>query len=106
MRNTFIFPYFPVHEDDSALKKATVHWSAILSTSVAATFLSQGFQNCQIHMQANPQFSYVNTIANIYQRNGLKFLYKGAEARVGLLLYVNILNQVVLKRAWTLVEDI
>lgn len=94
-----------MEETDSSFKKACVHWSAILSTSIVATFLSQGFQNCQIHMQSNAHLSYVTTLSDIYKRNGLKFVYKGAEARVGLLLYVNILNEAILKQAWTPVED-
>lgn len=76
------------------------HWSAVLGTSVVATYMSQGLHNCQIAMQSNQSLGYVAAIHDVYQKHGFKMLYRGAEARVGLLLVVNILNELLLKPAW------
>lgn len=35
-----------------------------------------------------------------YRENGIGLFYRGAEARVFLLVVVNILNELVLKKAW------
>lgn len=104
VRDNFILPFVHIDENTSPLKRSVVYWSSILSTSVVATFMSQSFQNLQIHMQSHPDFNYVTTISDLYNRNGLKFLWEGAEARVGLLLYVNVLNDLVLKKAWEPVD--
>ena len=87
------------------LVQSCVHWSAILSTSFVSTYLSQFFQNCQITMQANPSLGYIAAVKDLFARNGFAALYKGAEARVGLLIVANTLNELVLKPAWSDVED-
>lgn len=55
-------------------------------------------------MQANPTLGYVATVKDLFSRNGIAALYRGAEARVGLLLVANTLNELVLKPAWAEVE--
>lgn len=76
-------------------------WTAVLATSFIATYLSQGLHNCQIAMQANPNLlSHTQAVQNVWQQHGCKLFYKGAEARVGLLLLVNALNELLLKPAW------
>jgi hypothetical protein len=76
------------------------HWTSVLSTSVVATYLSQGLHNCQIAMQADQSLSYGRTFAKVWAEHGVAILYRGAEARVGLLLIVNVLNELLLKPAW------
>ena len=44
-------------------------------------------------MQGNDKLSYINSIKNIWNNHGIKLFWKGAEARVGLLVIVNILNE-------------
>lgn len=77
------------------------HWTALLTTSIVATYLSQGLHNLQITMQADPTLSYARVVPTVFQQHGFSMLYKGAEARVGLLLIVNVLNELLLKPAWT-----
>eukprot|EP00516_Mucochytrium_quahogii_P001046 CAMPEP_0203752878 /NCGR_PEP_ID=MMETSP0098-20131031/6741_1 /ASSEMBLY_ACC=CAM_ASM_000208 /TAXON_ID=96639 /ORGANISM=" , Strain NY0313808BC1" /LENGTH=252 /DNA_ID=CAMNT_0050643245 /DNA_START=30 /DNA_END=788 /DNA_ORIENTATION=- len=79
------------------------HWCALLSTSIFATFASQGLHNCQITMQAQHDLTYASTIRKVWSENGIKFLWRGGEARVGLLLIVNVLNELLLKPAWEMV---
>eukprot|EP00286_Rhodomonas_abbreviata_P008906 CAMPEP_0181337100 /NCGR_PEP_ID=MMETSP1101-20121128/27815_1 /TAXON_ID=46948 /ORGANISM="Rhodomonas abbreviata, Strain Caron Lab Isolate" /LENGTH=104 /DNA_ID=CAMNT_0023447525 /DNA_START=292 /DNA_END=606 /DNA_ORIENTATION=- len=55
-------------------------------------------------MQANQGLSYTGALKEVWARNGPQMFWKGAEARVGLLLIVNILNEVLLKKAWQGVE--
>jgi hypothetical protein len=76
-------------------------WSSVISTSVVATYLSQGFHNFQIAMQADQSLSYAQALKTVTKQHGIKILYKGAEARVGLLLVVNVLNELLLKPAWS-----
>ncbi|GMH49275.1 hypothetical protein TrVE_jg1363 [Triparma verrucosa] len=86
----------PVLGKDSEVAK----WSAVISTSVAATVASQGMHNAQITMQADQSLNYSETVKNLWKKNGVATLWKGAEARVGLLLIVNLLNELLLKPAW------
>jgi hypothetical protein len=79
-------------------------WAPVLSTSIFATYLSQGFMNCQITMQTNPDLNHLSTLKTAWERNGIRLFYRGAEARVGLLLVVNILNELILKPAWEGIE--
>lgn len=94
----------PTTDKTSSFAVSVKQWASVLSTSVVSTYLSQGFHNCQITMQANQELSYVQTVANVWERNGISMFWKGAEARVGLLLVVNILNELLLKPAWSGVE--
>lgn len=80
------------------------YWFSVLSTSVISTYLSQVFHSCQITIQSNQQFNYAQSIAYLWKNNGWSMFFKGAEARVGLLLAVSILNQLLLKKAWSDVE--
>jgi len=73
---------------------------AVFSTSVVATVLSQGFHNCQIKMQADQSLSYVQTMRALWKEHGARLLYVGASARISLLLVVNALNELLLRRAW------
>ena len=84
----------------TAFHNSIQQWTAVLSTSVVATYLSQGLHNCQIAMQANQSLGYATAVQSVWQQHGLKLFYRGAEARVGLLLLVNALNEVLLKPAW------
>ena len=95
-------PYFPTTttEPESSLMNSVKQWTAVLSTSVVATYLSQGLHNGQIAMQSNASLGYASTVRTIWQQHGMAMLYRGAEARVGLLLLVNCLNEILLKPAW------
>ena len=86
---------------DGGVKRA----ASVFTTSIAATFMSQGLHNCQIRMQAEQSLSYVGVLRKLHAEHGLAFLYKGGSARIGLLLIVNGLNEVLLKPAWELVDD-
>jgi len=79
-------------------------WVSVFSMSVFGTYLSQGLHNSQITMQANPHLGYVGALKQVFAVNGLAALWKGAEARVGLLLIVAFLNEGLLKKAWQPVE--
>ena len=86
---------------DGGVKRAV----SVFSTSVAATFMSQGLHNCQIRMQAEQSLSYGGVVRTLQAEHGLRFLYKGGSARVALLLVVNGLNEMLLKPAWELIDD-
>lgn len=81
------------------------HWFSVLLTSVVSTYASQGLHNCQIAMQADPGLRYGSAIQCVYRKHGWRGLVKGAEARVGLLLVVNVLNELLLKPAWAPIMD-
>lgn len=76
------------------------HWTSLLSTSVTATYLSQGLHNCQTTMQTNASFGYRDAVKKVWADHGVAAFYRGAEARVGLLVIINILNELLLKPAW------
>ena len=82
-------------------KNAVSQWGSVISTSVVATYISQGLHNAQILMQADHSLSYQSTVKMLWERNGMSLFYRGAEARVGLLLVVNVLNELLLKPAWS-----
>ena len=91
-------------DDDDLLASSVQHWTAVVSTSVVATYASQGLHNCQTAMQADQSLSYRQAVRTVFQQHGWRALIKGAEARVGLLLIVNVLNELLLKPAWAPVE--
>eukprot|EP00873_Tetraselmis_striata_P041370 jgi/Tetstr1/461634/TSEL_006734.t1 len=93
-----LFPTDPAQPDSVA--NSAKQWASVLGTSVAATYMSQGLHNCQITMQADQSLSYAGVLRKAVTEVGLPMLYRGAEARVGLLLIVNILNELLLKKAW------
>mmetsp|Transcript_10146 Transcript_10146/g.16402 ORF Transcript_10146/g.16402 Transcript_10146/m.16402 type:complete len:302 (+) Transcript_10146:100-1005(+) len=75
-------------------------WSSLIYCSIVSTYLSQGFHNCQTAMQTHPELSYVGSLNSMMKTHGVRFLWKGAEARVGLLVVTNIFNEVFLKPIW------
>lgn len=91
-------------ENASPLVEAAKLWSSVLSTSVFATVASQGLHNCQICMQADSSLGYASAVQQVWRQHSYHFLYRGAEARIGLLLLVNVLNELLLKPAWAPVE--
>ncbi len=78
----------------------TLRWGSILGTSIFATYCSQVFHNIQITMQAHQEISHIGAVQKAFSENGTRLFYRGAEARVGLLLVVNVLNELLLKKAW------
>ena len=73
---------------------------AVFGTSIFATFLSQGAHNCQLRMQADQSLGYGRAVHELWTQHGVRMLYMGASARVALLLLVNSLNELLLKKAW------
>ena len=73
---------------------------AVICTSIGATFASQGAHNCQIRMQADHALSYSGAVRTLWAEHGPRILYMGGSARIALLLLVNGLNEVLLKKAW------
>lgn len=104
MKKYVVEALFPDDDHTSDFSKSVKQWASVLSTSVISTYGSQFFQNCQISMQANQELGYAGTLKDVFARNGMSVFYKGAEARVGLLLVVNVLNVLLLKPAWEGVE--
>lgn len=101
-------PLFPADGSDSAKESFVTpyissikHWSSVLFTSVVATILSQGLHNCQVTMQSDASLGYLSTLQRVWKNNGIAAFYRGSEARIGLLLVVNILNEALLKKAWS-----
>eukprot|EP00924_Labyrinthula_sp_SR-Ha-C_P001665 maker-scaffold_18-snap-gene-5.1-mRNA-1 protein AED:0.03 eAED:0.03 QI:76/1/1/1/1/1/4/121/245 len=89
-----------VSENKSDALLGVQRWTAVLSTSVFATYVSQCFHNCQITMQTDQTLTHLTAARAAFKQNGFSILYKGGEARVGLLLVVNVLNELLLKKAW------
>ena len=90
----------PLPNTESSTGEAMRKVTAVCSTSVAATFASQFFHNAQIKMQADHSLDYPRAVSTIWREHGVKVLWMGGSARVALLLLVNGLNDVLLKRAW------
>lgn len=80
-------------------------YAAVLSTSVCATTMSQGLHNLQIAMQADQALGYASALRSLWNQHGVRFLWRGVEARVGLLALVCVLNEMLLKPAWSPVLD-
>ena len=76
------------------------HWSALITTSIVSTYLSQGIHNCQVAMQTHHDLGYIEAIQHMYKQHKMKFIYKGVESRVVLLLITNMFNEIFLKPAW------
>lgn len=83
-----------------AVSSNVKHWGALIGTSVVATYMSHGLHNCQTAMQTNHEMTSVGAFRSMVQKHGVSFLWKGAEARVGLLLVTNIFNEIFLKPVW------
>jgi hypothetical protein len=88
-------------EEDNAIATSVKHWTSVLGTSIVATYMSQGVHNFQIAMQADQTLTYRGAVESVMKQHGVKGLIRGAEARVGLLLVVNVLNELLLKKAWS-----
>lgn len=104
MRKYVFDPLFPTKADSSPVLEDFKYWGSVLTTSVFATIASQGCQNGQITMQSDQSLSYARAIKKLWNENGVKMFYRGAEARIGFLLIVTVLNQLLLKPAWAPVE--
>jgi hypothetical protein len=104
IRTTVLDTIVPTNKFDDSTRNRVLesvkHWTALLSTSIVATYLSQGLHNLQITMQADASITYAQVVPTVWKKHGLSMFYKGAEARVGLLLLVNVLNELLLKPAW------
>ena len=104
VREALFDPMLPADEPAEGMLARAAHWGGVGLTSVLATVASQGLHNAQIKMQSDQTLSYAATVRTLWRENGLSVLYRGAEARIGLLLIVNLLNEAVLKPAWEGVE--
>jgi len=80
LRQNLLDPYW--HTDEGTTEHSAKVWSSVISSSVIATYLSQGFHNFQIAMQADQSLSYSQALKTVTQQHGFKTFYKGAEARV------------------------
>ena len=83
---------------DSDLAKMAKKWGSLILTSIGATVASQGLHNGQLRMQSDQSLTYARALRSLVNQFGPSFLWRGAEARVGLLLVVNVLNELILKR--------
>lgn len=84
--------------------KSLKKWVSVFTVSIISTFASQIFHSSQTTMQADHSLSYKGALEDLWNRNGKSMFYKGAEARVALNIVVNLLNQLLLKKAWMGVE--
>ena len=73
---------------------------SIISTSIFSTLLSHPFHVLQVTMQTNPQLNYYTSIDKCIRNYRSKMLYKGVEARLTLLLSMNIINDTILRQFW------
>jgi len=98
----------PLLKPDAEAAESTGHTLrralSVIGTSICATFMSQAAHNCQIRMQADPALSYGRAVSELWAQHGVRVLWMGGSARVLLLLVVNGLNELVLKKAWALEE--
>jgi len=99
VREKLLDPLWETEEGTTA--HSAKAWASLISASVVATYMSQGLHNLQISMQADQSLGYSQTIKSVIKQHGIRTFYKGAEARVGLLLIVNVLNELLLKPAWS-----
>lgn len=100
VRKFMLDPLYDTSDNPDGVAAGIKQWSAVLGSSVFATYASQGMHNCQIVMQTDKSLSHIGAFQKAYKQNGIALLWRGAEARVGLLLIVNVLNELLLKKAW------
>ena len=93
-------PLYDTSDNPNGVAASVKQWTSVLGTSVFATYASQGMHNCQIVMQTDKAVSHMGALQKAVKQNGVSLLWRGAEARVGLLLVVNVLNELLLKKAW------
>ena len=105
MRDTFSqgFPYIFTPKLDNIIDNRPV---SIISTSIFSTIISHPFHVLQVTMQTNPQMNYYTSIENCIRVYGSKMLYKGVEARLTLLLSMNIINDTILRKFWENSENV
>tara|TARA_R100001163_G_C5067706_1_gene207040 strand:+ start:2027 stop:2740 length:714 start_codon:yes stop_codon:yes gene_type:complete len=72
---------------------------AVSGTSLVSTVASQGLHNCQTIMQIK-NVGYKKSAIKCWNRHGFKMLYVGCEARICMMLGVNILNYLFLRDIW------
>jgi len=97
VRTTMLDRVAPAQDHMSSSVK---QWSSLIGCSIVSTYLSQGFHNCQTAMQTHHDMSSVGAFRSMMQKHGVSFMWKGAEARVGLLLVTNVFNEIFLKPVW------
>jgi hypothetical protein len=101
-----LLPTEPRAEDEPASPiDLFKHWTSLFTTSIAATYMSQGLHNCQTTMQTNTNVGYAGAVTKVWTEHGLAAFYRGAEARVIMLLIINMLNELLLKPAWEPVRE-
>jgi len=76
------------------------HYTSVLSLSLVSCVLSHGLHNGQQVMQTHQELSYTQALSSLYKDHGMKFLYRGAQARIGLMMVTNVFNEIFLKPAW------
>mmetsp|Transcript_4336 Transcript_4336/g.6502 ORF Transcript_4336/g.6502 Transcript_4336/m.6502 type:complete len:323 (-) Transcript_4336:139-1107(-) len=90
----------PVLPGRDSRTMAIKHWTSVMGISIVSTHLSHGFHVCQTAMQTDPKLGYVESVKYVYKTHGVKALWKGVGARVGLLMMTNCFNEIFLKPAW------
>lgn len=69
-------------------------WGSLIILSITSTYLTQFVHNCQTTMHVYQDLGYSQAIQKTFKDK--RSLYKGAEARIGLLLMTNIMNDMFL----------
>jgi len=91
---------YPTVDDQDGVAGSIKKWSSVITTSMCASVISQGPHNCQILMQQNHDLNPRTAMQLGFKMHGLKLFYRGAEARMGLLLVVNLFNELLMRPAW------
>ena len=68
----------------------------VACTAGVATLLSQGFHNAQSLMQSDSTIGYGDTLRKLWSTHGVRAFWMGVEARIVLVVLVNVLNDVFL----------
>lgn len=79
---------------------------ALLASSLASTYASQGLHNAQTIMQVRPDLSYSGAISELARTHGWHSLYRGVASRLFLMTVTNILNHVFLRKVWAAHDDV
>jgi hypothetical protein len=99
-----VFDRFHSAEDGNKFPEFFVRFAPTLCLSIVSTYASQALHTCQTTMQITPNLDYASVWNVVWKANRWAVFYKGAEARVGLLIIINVLNEILLKPAWGTVE--
>jgi hypothetical protein len=73
---------------------------AVMGTSVFSTIITQGLHNCQTVMQTHPNLTHITAPQTLWKQHGISSCWKGVYSRIGLLLIINGLNELLLKPTW------